>query len=144
MNTTTAPNAFAGRRLVVGSAIYDLSMTTVFATPWTATTMLWMLKTLHLGIGLGGAPLPSFSPSHLFFVGLLGCVVTTWSVVRLLWPSPELGSADGVTRLAFSGWMVWALTQGASHLLVGLLVVESSFGVAQLVAFRRVWRRSRR
>lgn len=127
---------FPGRRLVVASAVYDLAMTTVFATPWTATAMLSLLQTLHTSAGFGGAPLPTFSPTHLFFVGLLGCVVTTWSMVRLRWPSPELGFADGLTRVAFSAWMVWALLMGASHLLVGLLVVEAGFGAAQLVVFR--------
>jgi hypothetical protein len=133
MNNTTA---FPGRRLVVASALYDIAMTTVFATPWTATAMLSLLHTLHVSAGFGGAPLPAFSPTHLFFVGLLGCVVTTWSVVRVLWPSPRLGFADGLTRVAFSAWMVWALSMGASHLLVGLLVVEASWGIAQLVMFR--------
>ncbi|MCX5745663.1 MAG: hypothetical protein NT062_24570 [Proteobacteria bacterium] len=76
--------------------------------------------------------MPEFLPTQLFFVGLLGVVVTTWSVLRLLRPSAFFGRADGYTRLAFSAWMVWALAHGASHLLVGLLVVELAFGVAQL------------
>lgn len=136
MNNTTAPASFAGRRLVVASALYDIAMTTVFATPWTATAMFGLLNTLHHSAGFAGAPLPAFSPTQLFFVGLLGCVVTTWSVVRVLWPSPQLGFADGLTRVAFSLWMAWALSMGATQLLVGILVVEAAFGVAQLTAFR--------
>lgn len=133
MNNTTA---FPGRRLVVASALYDIAMTTVFATPWSASAMLSLFRTLHVTAGFGGAPLPAFSPMHLFFLGLLGSVVTTWSVVRVIWPSPQLGFADGLTRVAFSLWMVWALAMGATQLLVGILVVEAAFGAAQLAKFR--------
>ena len=126
----------AHRRLVVASAVYDMILTTVFATPWTAQAMLSLLQTVHDRAGLGGAPLPSFSPTHLFFVGLLGCVVTAWSIARVRWPTPQLGFADGINRLAFSAWMVWALAMGASHLLVGLLVLEVAWGIAQIVVLR--------
>lgn len=76
--------------------------------------------------------MPAFAPAHLFFVGLLGSTVTMWSVIRLLRPSAFLGRVDGVNRLAFSAWMVWALANGASHLLAVFLVAELSWGIVQL------------
>jgi hypothetical protein len=132
MSTTIPLVRFPGRRLVLASAWYDLLVTVPFAAPWTAKLFLSSLSALHAALGVGGAPMPAFEPTHLFFLGLLGSTVTMWSVIRLIRPSAFLGRADGFNRLAFSAWMVWALAQGASHLLAGFLVAELSWGVLQL------------
>ncbi len=132
MKPTTHVVRFPGRSIVLASAWYDLAVTVAFATPWTATLFLASLKTVQASLGVGGDPLPDFEPAHLFFVGLLGSTVTMWSVIRLLRPSAFLGRADGVNRLAFSAWMVWALANGASHLLAVFLVVELAWGILQL------------
>lgn len=132
MNPTTRVVRFPGRSIVLASAWYDLVVTVAFATPWTATLFLASLKTVQASLGLGGDPLPAFEPAHLFFVGLLGSAVTMWSVIRLMRPSAFLGRVDGLNRLAFSAWMVWALAHGASHLLAVFLVAELSWGLLQL------------
>ncbi len=128
----TPIRSFRGRSIVVASAWYDLIVTVALATPWTAKIFLSSLASIQSGLGLGGDPLPVFEPEHLFFAGLLGTTVTMWSVIRLMRPSAFLGRADGINRLGFSAWMVWALANGASHVLVLLLVVELSWGVLQL------------
>lgn len=138
MNDSEALSSFPGRSIVIASALYDLLVTTPLATPWSAVWMLSTLASVQRGLGLGGEALPEFLPAHLFFVGLLGSVVTTWSVLRLLRPSPWFGKADGYTRLTFSAWMVWALAHGASHLLIGLVIVEATFGILQLTRVREL------
>ncbi|HSC88150.1 MAG TPA: hypothetical protein VLC09_12795, partial [Polyangiaceae bacterium] len=116
------------RRLVRASALYDIAMTTPFATPWSATFVLGLLGTLHRQLGLPGAGLPAFESMHLFFVGLLGTVVTAWSIVRLVRPEAWLGRIDGMTRIGFSLWMAWALLDGQSPLLAGFFGIELAFG----------------
>ncbi len=88
--------------------------------------------------------MPAFSPTHLFFVGLLGSTVTMWSVLRLLRPSAFFGRADGLNRLAFSAWMVWALAHGAGHLLAVFLVAELSWGILQLTRVKEAEPEARR
>jgi hypothetical protein len=132
------------RRLVRASAFYDLVMTTPFATPWSAALLLGALRALHGQLGLPGHAPPDFAPLHLFFVSLLGTVVTAWSFVRLVRPDVWLGRVDGFTRLGFSFWMAWSLFQGQSWLIAGLLVVELGFGVAQLALLGRDNRHERR
>ncbi len=127
---------FRGRRLVIVSAIYDILATTPLIFPFSARAVLENVAALHEGLGVAGAPVPTFEPLHLFFVGLLASVVTIWSILRALRPSVLLGRLDGVTRLLFSGWMVWALGNGQSQILVGYLVIEFSFGVLQLFFVR--------
>lgn len=138
MNAHAPSLRFPGRRIVLASAVYDLLVTTPFATPWSALWLLSSLAAVQRALGLGGDPLPAFLPAHLFFVGLLGSVVTTWGLLRLLRPSAWFGKADGYTRLVFSAWMLWALAHGASHLLIGLLVVEFGLGVLQLTRVREL------
>jgi hypothetical protein len=125
------------QRLVRASAFYDLVVTAPFATPWSAALLLGALRALHAALALPGQAPPDFEPMHLFFVGLLGTVVMAWSVVRLVRPEVWLGRVDGVTRLGFSLWMAWSLFQGQSLLVVGFLVVELGFGVAQLALLGR-------
>lgn len=67
-----------------------------------------------------------------------------WALLRLLRPRVEHALTDGLGRFAFSAWQAWALGQGASRLLVGFLVVELGFGVAQLVWWARAARDARR
>lgn len=120
------------RRVVVASAVYDLVVTAPFALAGGSAFVLELMRSVHTKLALPGAQLPAFAPTHVFFVGLLGSVVTMWSVARLLRPSPFLGVIDGITRLLFSGWMVWGLAHGESFLLAGFLVPELSFGLLQL------------
>ncbi|MDR6676811.1 hypothetical protein [Pseudomonas oryzihabitans] len=122
-------NSSAYLRLVRVSALYDLLVTVPFATPW---SLAWLLRQLDaLGQTLGLAPLPVFPPEALLLGNLLGSVVCVWSVLRLARPSLLLGRHDAVARGLFALWMAWALSQGASPLLMAFLVVEIGFGIAQ-------------
>jgi hypothetical protein len=119
----------AYRKLVQASALYDLAVTAPLATPWTLAIMHALMS--HLNVQLGGAPLPAFEPFHMFIAGLLGSVVTVWSLLRLRHPSRRLGLYDGAARFLFSSWMAWTLMATGAPLLWLLLVPECAWGVVQ-------------
>ena len=129
-------------RLVRASAAYDLIVTLPFATPWSAGWLLDKLGGLHAAAGLPGAAPPPFAPQHLFFVSLFGTVVVLWSILRLRVTRTEHGLYDGIGRALFSLWMIIALVGGASALIGGMLVIEASFGVAQLAGYAALTRSS--
>ncbi|MBN8230215.1 hypothetical protein JYK02_22135 [Corallococcus macrosporus] len=136
------PDSSLLRRVVFASALYDFVVTVPFATPWTAQAVLSNLQSVHQALGMGGDPLPAFSSTHLFFVALFGTIVTLWSVVRLFHPTAFNGAIDTAGRALFSTWMAWALTQGATRVLVGFLVLELAWMFAQggAILGARRWR----
>jgi hypothetical protein len=125
----TIISASAFRKIVFGSAIYDLLMTAPFATPW---SFAWVHAQLD-GINqqLGGAALPGFAPFHVLFTSLLGSVVVMWSLLRLTDPQRRFGRFDGFARLMFSTWMIWALAVTGAPLLWLFIVPELAWGVVQ-------------
>ena len=127
--TFTFISATAFRKIVLGSAIYDLLMTAPFATPW---SFAWVHAQLD-GINqqLGGAALPAFAPFHVLFTCLLGSVVVMWSLLRLTDPQRRFGRFDGFARLMFSTWMIWALVVTGAPLLWLFIVPEVTWGVVQ-------------
>jgi hypothetical protein len=128
-------------RVVWSSALYDLLVTALFATPWTADLALGNLRRLHDALGVGGANLPGFGAAHLFFVSLFGTVVVMWAMLRLHRPRPEHGLTDAAGRFAFSAWMLLALATGQTLLFVAFLIPELAWGVAQLRGYIR-WNRA--
>lgn len=126
------------RTIVRASAWYDLIVSVGFATPWTARAVLALLGDSHRAVGAGGTPLDALPAPALMFVAFFGTVVTLWSIVRIADPSPRNGRIDTLGRIAFSAWMAWALANGASHLLIGFLVLEVGWAVVQGVA---TWRK---
>ncbi|MBV7535361.1 hypothetical protein KW842_06255 [Duganella sp. sic0402] len=117
------------RRIVSASAIYDLLVTAPFATPWSFAFVHARLDQLNQT--LGGAPLPPFTPFHVLFACLLGSVVLVWSVLRIRDPQPLYGRYDGVARLLFTTWMIWALHATGAPLLWLFIVPELAWGIAQ-------------
>ncbi|KRA32587.1 MULTISPECIES: hypothetical protein [unclassified Nocardioides] len=128
-------------RIVRASAVYDLVVTTGFALPWLAAATFGTLADGHRKLGLTGSLPDADDPFTVLFAGLMGGLVMVWSVVRVIQPSLLLGAADTVARGLFCLGMVVALTEGASTVIVGLLVPEATWGVVQgtavLVALRR-------
>lgn len=124
------------RRVVRASAAYDLVVTAAFALPWTAALVLHALGRLHARLGLDGA-VPPDDPYVVLFAGLMGSLVTVWSVYRLARPSLAAGAADTTGRVLFSLGMTVALVGGASPLVLALLVPEVAWAVAQGVAVAR-------
>jgi hypothetical protein len=118
-------------RIVFASALYDLLVTAPFATPWSAAWTLAQLRTLHAQLGLGGTAVPELDAASLLFVSFFGTVVTMWAVVRLRAPSISHGRVDTVGRAAFSAWMGWALLQGVSELVLGMMVLELGWFLVQ-------------
>jgi len=122
------------RKIVLGSAIYDLIVTAPFATPWSfafARTQLDGINQL-----LGGAALPAFEPFHVLFACLLGSVVLVWSLLRISDPQQRFGRFDGMARLLFSTWMIWTLAVTGAPLLWLFIVPEMAFCVAQWLPVR--------
>jgi hypothetical protein len=118
------------RRLVRGSAWYDLIVTAAFATPWSFTALHGVLSSLSQAINLPGE-LPAFEPMHMLMANLFGSIVCIWAVLRIRDPQQIFGRYDAVGRFLFAAWMLYALVHGASYLLVIFLVFELTWGVAQ-------------
>ncbi|WP_448810680.1 hypothetical protein [Agromyces bauzanensis] len=140
-----SPAAFdrAPVRFGRAGALYDLVVTVVFATPWTAMSMLELQRWLHTALGAGGAQLPEFGPVQLMFTSMMGTAVTMWAIARMRYPIATLIAIDTAGRVAFSAWMIFALLSGASTVIVAFLVLELTWAVLQgtgLLAHRRARR----
>ena len=118
------------RRLVRGSAWYDLIVTAAFVTPWSFAVLHGGLAGLSQALDLPGT-LPAFEPMHMLMANLLGSIVCVWAVLRIRDPQQVFGRYDAVGRFLFSAWQLYALLHGASSLLVIFLVFELAWGVAQ-------------
>ncbi|MES2162519.1 MAG: hypothetical protein V4476_15275 [Pseudomonadota bacterium] len=122
------------RKIVLGSAIYDLIVTAPFATPWSFAYARAQLDGINQW--LGGAALPAFEPFHVLFACLLGSVVLVWSLLRISDPQQRFGRFDGMARLLFSTWMIWTLAVTGAPLLWLFIVPEMAFCVAQWLPVR--------
>jgi hypothetical protein len=122
------------RKIVLGSAVYDLLVTAPFATPWSFAFAHHQLDGINQQ--LGGTALPAFAPFHVLFACLLGSVVLVWALLRISDPQQRFGRFDGVARLLFSTWMIWALAATGAPLLWLFIVPELAFGVAQWLPVR--------
>lgn len=117
-------------RIVRASAAYDLLVTAPFMTPWTAALCLQALATLSNTLGLQ-RPVPMLDVTAMLFANLLGSVVVIWSLWRLRQPSRAIGQFDAMARVLFACWQLYAVTQGASFLLLGFTLFEVIFAIAQ-------------
>jgi hypothetical protein len=115
-------------------AVYDLVVSAVFATPWTAALMLAGFAGLHRALGLPGSPPSPPDAMTLMITSLFGTVVLMWSVARWRRPEPLLIGIDTAGRAAFSTWFVWALWQGQTPIFAMFLALELFWGAAQLRA----------
>ena len=123
------------RRLVRGSAWYDLIVMAAFVTPWGFTALHGALSALSAMLELPGG-LPAFEPTHRLMANLLGSIVCVWSVLRIRDPQPQYGRYDAAARFLFATWQAHALMQGATPLLAVFLAVELAWGVAQVLPIR--------
>jgi len=110
---------------------YDLVVTALFATPWTAGLVFDAMRAVHEGLGVGGAPPPSMNGTALLMTSLFGVVVVMWSIARWVRPEPVLIGMDTAGRLVFSAWFTWALAEGESRVLVAFLVLELAWALVQ-------------
>jgi hypothetical protein len=123
------------RRLVRGSAWYDLLVTVAFATPWSFAAVHGLLVSFTQQFDLPGE-LPAFAPMHLLMANLLGSIVCVWAVLRIHDPQPVYGRYDAAGRFLFAAWQFYALLHGASAVLWGFLVFELAWGVVQVLPVR--------
>jgi len=123
------------QRIVRASAWYDLVVTIGFATPWTFAAvhalLLWIIQTLQLP-----GSFPAFDPVHMLMANLLGSVVTVWAVLRIRDPRLRYGRYDAAARFLFATWQVYAVTQGASLIVLGFTAMELLFGVLESLPVR--------
>ncbi|WP_225827916.1 hypothetical protein [Streptomyces naphthomycinicus] len=122
-------------RLVRTSGWYDLIVTAGFATPWTYRLLHHLLSAGGAAAGLG--TMPPLTPMQTLYANLMGSVVVVWSVLRVVRPLPSHGLLDGTARVLFSLWQAYALAHGGPAVLWPFLVVEVSFGIAQLAPWLR-------
>jgi magnesium-transporting ATPase (P-type) len=118
-------------RIVRTSAAYDLAVTWVFALPWTFAWVYGLLQNVASSMALPG-DFPPLNPAHMLMANLLGSVVIVWSLARWLQPSVLLGRLDALARALFAIWQIYAVTQGASGIILAFTVFEIVFGVLQL------------
>lgn len=123
-------NANHNLKIVRASAAYDLLATAAFMTPWTAALCLQGFSLLSIALGLS-RPVPVLDASQMLFANLLGSVVVVWSLWRLRHPSRTVGLYDVLARCLFALWQLYAVSQGASVLLLGFTVMELAFAIAQ-------------
>ena len=119
------------RRLVQGSAWYDLIVTVAFVTPWSFAPLHGVLTGGSQALNLPGE-LPPFEPMHLLMANLMGSIVCVWSVLRIRDPQQAFGRYDAVGRILFATWQVYALMHGATALIGVILFFELAWCVAQL------------
>ncbi|MFY0687583.1 MAG: hypothetical protein JXQ90_10490 [Cyclobacteriaceae bacterium] len=129
------------RTIVRYSGIYDLLVTAVYALPWTAVANLEMIGELHERWGMSGNfEMPG--NTGLFFINLMGAIVTIWSVLRIKHPLPLLGLYDGIARFSFSAiFSYYLLAQGLTSLIWFFLIPELIWGVVQVYGYVRLERR---
>jgi hypothetical protein len=117
--------------IVRASAFYDLIVTAGFMTPWTASRIVEGFAALSNAIALD-RPVPALDITAMLFANLLGSVVVVWSLWRLAHLSREIGRYDALARALFAAWQLYAVSQGASFLLLGFTLFEVGFAVAQI------------
>ena len=123
------------RRVVRGSAWYDLIVSAVLATPWSFAALHGVLMSLTQLFDLPGE-LPPFAPAHMLMVNLLGSIVCVWAVLRIRDPQPLYGRYDAVGRFLFAAWQLYALLHGASAVLWVFLFLEVVWGLVQVLPVR--------
>ncbi|WP_283189818.1 hypothetical protein [Pseudomonas sp. PMCC200344] len=127
------------RRLVKGSAWYDLIVMVAFVTPWSFAALHRVLLSVSHAFNLPGE-LPPFEPMHMLMANLLGSIVCVWAVLRIRDPQQVFGRYDAVGRFLFSAWQLYALLHGASSLLAIFLFFELAWGVVQVLPVRTLSR----
>lgn len=128
-------NSRMNLKIVRASAWYDLVVTSALMTPWTAAMLLALLASLsaQLGLDRGFAALDA---TQMMLANLLGSVVVVWSLWRVCHPSQHSGHYDVMARVLFAVWQVYAVSQGASYLILVFTAMEIVFGIAQLLPVR--------
>lgn len=116
--------------IVRASGWYDLIVTWPFPLPWTFAWLYGALAWVAATLGLPGTLHP-LDGTHVLLANLLGSVVVVWSIARIVAPSVLLGRLDGLARLLFATWQVYAVVQGASAIVLGFTAFELLFGVLQ-------------
>ena len=114
------------------SAWYDLLVSWPFAMPLTLG-LYWTTILTPLCNALGLPPLTDLDPHAVLFGNFFGTIVVLWSILRLRQDNPRLAVWDGVGRIAFSVWMLWALMQGVTPLIWAFLIPEIAFAILQLI-----------
>ena len=87
-------------------------------------------------LGLPGTVHP-LDATHVLLANMLGSVVVVWSMARLLAPNVLFGRLDGVARLLFAAWQIFAYLSGANAIVLGFTAFELLFGVLQWLPVER-------
>jgi hypothetical protein len=104
------------------SGWYDLIVTAPFATPWTFVWLYGLLQAAATSAHLPG----EFSPLTAGHV----LMARAWA------PTVLLGRLDGVARLLFASWQIYAVTSGVSAIVLMFTALELIFGGLQWLKIR--------
>jgi hypothetical protein len=123
------------RRAVQAGAWYDLLTVAPLVSPWSFALLLSVMSAIHEALGLPGA-LPAYDPTVSVFANLLGSLALMWAILRLRSPEARFGRYDAACRVLYSAWMLHALLNGFSPVLLVYLVCEIALGVLQAAPVR--------
>lgn len=126
------------KTIVRSSAIYDLLLTTPFMFPVVALYLFGVFGGIGEAVGLTRVT-ADISPDALLWISLMASVVTTWSIIRIIYPERRFGLFDGVTRFVFSFWFVfYPVVYNTTELSYLLLAPELAWGVIQLWGYWKI------
>lgn len=115
--------------MVRAGGVYDLMLVAPLAVPGGVGWMLGWLGPVN--VALGGEAYPTLAGIPLLLAQLMGSIIVTWSVLRIVWPRWQLGVADAASRGLFSLHYALLIASGGHPLGWFLLVPEVLWGLAQ-------------
>lgn len=121
-------------KIVRFSAWSDIFMTGGFVLPWTFAVIHAALTAAAAAFGLPGK-LPAFDPLHMLIANQLGIVIMLWVVVRLRNTRAEYGRYDAIARFVSCICQIYAVSQGASVVVLGFTAVEFVLACLQCLPY---------
>ena len=121
-------------KIVRFSAWSDIFMTGGFVLPWTFSAIHAVLVAMAATLALPGS-LPAFDPLHMLIANQLGIVIMLWVVVRLRNTRAEYGRYDAMARFVSCVCQIYAVSQGASLIVLGFTAVEFVLACLQCLPY---------
>lgn len=119
------------KRIVQFGAIYDLLATAGLAVPTLLPYVLFLIKYLDTIFGFKTVFLP-LDQTALLLINIGGCAYVVWALARLWAPSHNFGKLDALLRFMIVLCQIFAVTHGATPILLGLAAVLAAIGVLEL------------
>ena len=129
-------SSFTQTNVVRGWAVFDLAITAMLATSFTAKLFIDTLYQLN-GFTGGTTVVPYFAGIHWLFVCLAGVLGVLWALSRMLRPSRFCGLLDVCGRAAVAALIAYFIAEhGAPNILWAFVVTELVGAVHQFWRLR--------